>query len=143
MEVDPPKPEEEKKADTSGGEDNNKTGEQAAEDAKPEDVEMKSESKEEEVKSPPKKEMRTEKRKKIVSKTIDLPVTSRVVGALSRDKMETAVEQEKKFTNADRGEADRLTAKNSVEEYIYSIREKISEELEVGYVIYYFVQEVN
>merc|ERR1712012_1393709 len=78
----------------------------------------------------PKKEMKTEKRKKVVSKTIDLPVTSIVVGAMSRDKLDNAVEQEKVLVNQDTYEANRLVAKNAVEEYIYSIREKISEELE-------------
>ena len=60
----------------------------------------------------PKKEYRTEKRKKVVSKTIDLPVTSRVIGALSRDKLDAAVEQEKTLTNQDSYEAKRLVAKN-------------------------------
>ena len=143
MEVDAPKDE----AATDNKQDSDKPSEgDASKDkaAASEDTEMKEEasakSSEEAkseaeqqppVKSPPKKEMRTEKRKKIVSKTIDLPVTSRVMGALSRDKMEAAVEQEKKLVNCDLNEAERLTSKNSVEEYIYSIREKISEELEV------------
>ena len=34
------------------------------------------------------------------------------------------------MNNQDRNEADRLTAKNSVEEYIYDIRGKLCEELE-------------
>ena len=34
------------------------------------------------------------------------------------------------MANQDRNEADRLTAKNSVEEYIYEIRGKLCEELE-------------
>ena len=34
------------------------------------------------------------------------------------------------MNNQDRAEADRLTAKNSVEEYIYDIRGKLCEELE-------------
>jgi len=79
---------------------------------------------------PSKKEVKTEKRKKVISKTIDLPVTSIVVGAMSRDKLENALEQEKVLVNQDTYESNRLVAKNAVEEYIYSIREKISEELE-------------
>merc|ERR1712025_393368 len=58
------------------------------------------------------------------------PVTSIVVGALSRDKLEAATEQEKTLTNQDAYESTRLVAKNSVEEYIYAIREKMYEELE-------------
>merc|ERR1712029_1230539 len=81
-----------------------------------------------------KKEVRTEKRKKVISKTIDLPVTSIVVGAMSRDKLETAVEQEKVLVNQDTYESNRLVAKNAVEEYIYNIREKMSEELE-SYIV--------
>ena len=103
MEVDPPKEEGEKKESN---------GDAPAEDAaKPEDAEMKDAegSKDE---AAPKKEIKTEKRKKIVSKTIDLPVTSRVVGALSRDKLEAASEQEKTLTNQDSYEKDRLVAKN-------------------------------
>ena len=67
---------------------------------------------EEVKKEEPKKEMKTEKRKKVVSKTIDLPVTSIVIGALSRDKLEAASEQEKTLTNQDLYEKDRLVAKN-------------------------------
>ena len=56
---------------------------------------------------PAKKEYRTEKRKKVISKTIDLPVTSIVVGAMSRDKLEAAVEQEKVLVNQDTYEGNR------------------------------------
>jgi len=122
MEVDPPKEENDKKdsnGDAPAGTD---------EPPKGEDTEMKdAEGTKEEA---PKKEFKTEKRKKVVSKTIDLPVTSIVVGALSRDKLEAATEQEKTLTNQDAYESTRLVAKNSVEEYIYAIREKMYEELE-------------
>lgn len=121
MEVDPPKEEGEKKE---------ANGEAPADDtAKAEDAEMK-DAAAEGAKEEPKKEMKTEKRKKVVSKTIDLPVTSIVIGALSRDKLEAASEQEKTLTNQDLYEKDRLVAKNNVEEYIYAIREKLYEELE-------------
>jgi len=127
MEVDPPK-EEAASADAPAPEGNDK------EPPKSEDAEMK-EDEASGAASPkaaeePKKEMKTEKRKKVVSKTIDLPVTSIVVGAMSRDKLDNAVEQEKVLVNQDTYESDRLVAKNAVEEYIYSIREKICEELE-------------
>merc|ERR1719447_1461009 len=127
MEVDPPK-EEAAPADAPAPEGTDK------EPPKSEDAEMK-EDEASGAASPkaaeePKKEMKTEKRKKVVSKTIDLPVTSIVVGAMSRDKLDNAVEQEKVLVNQDTYESDRLVAKNAVEEYIYSIREKICEELE-------------
>jgi hypothetical protein len=70
-----------------------------------------------------------EKRKKTVTKNIDLPVTS-LVGSYSRDKLERSVDQEKAMTSQDVQETERLTAKNAVEEYIYGIREKISDELQ-------------
>lgn len=81
---------------------------------------------EEKPKLPPK----MVKQKKIVSKNIDLPVTSKAVGSLSRDKIERALAQETKFTVADVQEGERLVAKNAVEEYIYDIRDKIHDELE-------------
>jgi hypothetical protein len=138
MEVDPPKEEAEKKegdaaaaaaaASTEGG------GKEAT---KNEDAEMKDDSQDKQAAAegkleepPAKKEVKTEKRKKVVSKTIDLPVTPRVVGALSRDKLEAALVQEKTLADQDTYESNRLVAKNAVEEYIYNIREKISEVLE-------------
>lgn len=53
-----------------------------------------------------------------------------LVGSYSRDKLERSVDQEKAMTSQDIQETERLTAKNAVEEYIYGIREKISEELQ-------------
>lgn len=64
-----------------------------------------------------------------MTKTIDLSVTSRV-GSYSRDKIERSIEQEKSMVAQDLQETERLTAKNSVEEYIYGIREKIGTDLE-------------
>lgn len=124
MEVDPPKDEANANPDNAAS--NEKEGN------KNEDAEMKEEGNSDAPKAeePPKKEVRTEKRKKVVSKTIDLPVTSIVVGAMSRDKLETALEQERNLVNQDTYESDRLVAKNAVEEYIYNIREKICDELE-------------
>jgi len=78
----------------------------------------------------PKKDVKMEKRKKMVNKTIDLPVTSKVLGALSYEKMNHAISEETKMAKQDKEEADRLNAKNSVEEYIYDIRGKICDELE-------------
>ena len=110
MEVDPPK-EDAASADAPAPEGNDK------EPPKSEDAEMK-EDEASGAASPkaaeePKKEMKTEKRKKVVSKTIDLPVTSIVVGAMSRDKLDNAVEQEKVLVNQDTYESDRYVASNN------------------------------
>lgn len=131
MEVDPPK--EEAKADSNNGDAPPKTeaGDKGnAPKGAEGDTEMKDENEKTEEQPAAKKEVRTEKRKKVVSKTIDLPITTIVVGAMSRDKLETALEQEKVLVNQDIYEGHRLIAKNAVEEYIYSIREKIHDELE-------------
>merc|ERR1712107_402119 len=77
-----------------------------------------------------KKEVKMEKRKKTVNKTIELPVSSRVQGQLSFDKLQAATTTESMMAKADRDEAERPNAKNSVEEYIYEIRGKICDELE-------------
>merc|ERR1712088_814646 len=49
---------------------------------------------------------------------------------LSFDKLQAATTTESMMAKADRDEAERLNAKNSVEEYIYEIRGKICDELE-------------
>ena len=132
MEVDPPK--DDAAASADGQQPPAPSGEAGNEkEAKNEDAEMKdadSSKTAQSTEEQPKKEMRTEKRKKVISKTIDLPVTSIVVGCMSRDKMDAALEQEKVLLNQDQYEGQRLVAKNAVEEYIYNIREKMSEELE-------------
>jgi len=84
----------------------------------------------EEPKKEEKKEVKMEKRKKTVNKTIELPVSSRVQGQLSFDKLQAATTSETMMAKADRDEAERLNSKNSVEEYIYEIRGKICDELE-------------
>ncbi len=68
------------------------------------------------------------KRKKVVNKTIELPVTIRA-GSLSRDRLERLTAVETELAAGDAREQDRLNSKNSVEEYIYEIRSKISDEL--------------
>merc|ERR1711884_611816 len=91
-------------------------------DAKPDE---KAEEKKEE-----KKEVKMVKKKKIVNKTIDLPVSQRVNGQLSNERLQAAITEENSMNNQDKAEADRLVAKNNVEEYIYDIRGKLCEELE-------------
>merc|ERR1712018_50354 len=124
MEVDEKKEDAEKKE--GAGEEKMEGDEKA--DAKPA-AEDKMET-EETKKEGEKKEVKMEKRKKTVNKTIELPVSSRVQGQLSFDKLQAATTTESMMAKADRDEAERLNAKNSVEEYIYEIRGKICDELE-------------
>jgi len=77
-----------------------------------------------------KKEVKMEKRKKIVNKTIELPVSSKVLGQMSSERLQEMATEEINLARQDKNEADRLTAKNSVEEYIYEIRGKLCDELE-------------
>merc|ERR1712079_592545 len=109
--------------------------------AKPDNVEAKPEEKMEtegdakpeekaEDKKAEKKEVKMVKKKKTVNKTIDLPVSQRVNGQLSAERLQAAITEETTMNNQDRAEADRLVAKNNVEEYIYDIRGKLCEELE-------------
>merc|ERR1712038_1839087 len=98
-------------------------------DAKTEEkMETSSEAKPEEKKEE-KKEVKMEK-KKTVNKTVELPVSQRVNGQLSYERLQAAITEENTMNNQDRAEADRLVAKNNVEEYIYDIRGKLCEELE-------------
>lgn len=125
MDVDESKPTEEAK----------KEGENADSTAKPESEETKKEEDKmdtaDEAKKPEeKKEVKMEKRKKIVNKTIDLPISARVQGQLSNEKLREKTTEELALASQDRAEAERLTAKNSVEEYIYEIRGKLCDELE-------------
>merc|ERR1719189_2785018 len=83
-----------------------------------------------EAKPEQKKEVKMVKKKKIVNKTVDLPVSQRVNGQLSYERLQAAITEENTMNNQDRAEADRLVAKNNVEEYIYDIRGKLCEELE-------------
>merc|ERR1711962_562889 len=53
-----------------------------------------------------KKEVKMEKRKKTVNKTIELPVSSRVQGQLSFDKLQAATTTESMMAKADRDEAE-------------------------------------
>jgi len=104
-------------------------------EAKPTEGEAAAEKSEEkmetaETKPEEKKEVKMVKRKKVVNKNIDLPVSQRVNGQLSYERLQAATQEEISMSNQDKSEADRLTAKNSVEEYIYDIRGKLCEELE-------------
>jgi molecular chaperone DnaK (HSP70) len=126
MEVDDKKEDGEKK---EGGEEKME-GEEKKEEAAKEGGEDKMETEDAKKKEGDKGEVKMEKRKKTVNKTIELPVSSRVQGQLSFDKLQAATTSETLMAKADRDEAERLNSKNSVEEYIYEIRGKICDELE-------------
>merc|ERR1711963_1315422 len=100
-------------------------GGEAPAEAKPEEKMETGEAKPEE-----KKEVKMVKRKKVVNKTIDLPISQRVNGQLSSKRLQNAILEENTMNNQDKAEAERLVAKNNVEEYIYDIRGKLCEELE-------------
>jgi len=117
------------------------TKEEDKKEAKPDEADVKAEEKMEtggeakpeektEEKKEEKKEVKMVKKKKIVNKNIDLPVSQRVNGQLSNERLQAAISEENSMNNQDRAEADRLVAKNNVEEYIYDIRGKLCEELE-------------
>jgi len=137
MEVEEPKDETNKKEDASDSASNDKTSEKIngdkVEDAEMKDADKNNENEDKEKKENDQKEKsppKMVKKKKTISKTIDLPITSQAVGALPKTKLEEAMTQEATFTQKDLQESDRLNAKNSVEEYIYDIRGKIHDELE-------------
>ena len=78
---------------------------------------------------PPPEPVKMEKRKKIIHKTIDLPITTMAVGTLSYDRLQDAIGFERTMCKQDRTETERLTAKNCVEEYVYDIRSRINDDL--------------
>jgi len=78
----------------------------------------------------PSTEAQAEAPKKSKTKQIDLVVCSRMSGHLSEERLEEAVQEEASMRAQDKQESERLTAKNSFEEYIYDIRAKLCDELE-------------
>jgi len=83
------------------------------------------ENKDKEEKAP-----QAEAPKKPKTKAVDLPVSSRMLGHMSEEKLECAQQEERSMHAQDKQESERLTAKNSFEEYIYDIRGKLCDELE-------------
>ena len=70
-----------------------------------------------------------EKKTKIVTKSVDLPVSARVP-SLSADELNVLLEQELHMISQDKLEKERADAKNAVEEYVYDMRDKISSTFE-------------
>ncbi|XP_053973467.1 97 kDa heat shock protein isoform X2 [Hylaeus anthracinus] len=66
-------------------------------------------------------------KKKIPVRTIELPVESYGCGLSQRD-LNAALEKECKMIAEDRQEKERVDARNALEEYVYDLRAKLSEE---------------
>lgn len=72
---------------------------------------------------------KTEKKKKVTQKTIELPISANVRGSLAYDSLIDFTNIERSLTNQDKHEAERLISKNNVEEYVYDIRSRINDDL--------------
>ncbi|XP_026824176.1 97 kDa heat shock protein isoform X2 [Ooceraea biroi] len=66
-------------------------------------------------------------KKKIAIRTIELPIDANACGLSLRD-LDAAVEKEGKMIAEDRQEKERVDARNALEEYVYDLRAKLSEE---------------
>lgn len=76
---------------------------------------------------PTEPEDKKEEKKKSVTKTIDLRIESVTHGYSTMD-LNNYIEQEGKMVAADRQEKERIDVRNSLEEYIYDMRGRISSE---------------
>ncbi|VVC33836.1 Heat shock protein 70kD, peptide-binding domain,Heat shock protein 70 family,Heat shock protein [Cinara cedri] len=72
-------------------------------------------------------EEKKEEKKKSITKTIDLRIESITHGYSTMD-LNNYIEQEGKMVAADRQEKERIDVRNSLEEYIYDMRSRISSE---------------
>ncbi|XP_053598001.1 97 kDa heat shock protein [Microplitis demolitor] len=70
-------------------------------------------------------------KKKLPVRSIDLPIEIHA-GGLSQNELDTAMEKEGKMVAEDRQEKERIDAKNALEEYVYDLRGKISDEDQLG-----------
>ncbi|XP_011641017.1 heat shock 70 kDa protein 4 isoform X1 [Pogonomyrmex barbatus] len=66
-------------------------------------------------------------KKKVPIRTIDLPIEANVCGLSPRD-LDAAIEKEGKMIAEDKQEKERVDARNALEEYVYDLRAKLSEE---------------
>ncbi|OWF53905.1 heat shock 70 kDa protein 4-like [Mizuhopecten yessoensis] len=97
------------------------SNEQSSEQPNEQPTEKKSEEKNDEKEE--------KKKKKKTVKVIDLPVESRVP-QMAREQVHLLVEKENQMIMQDKLEMERSNAKNSVEEYVYELREKLYSQLE-------------
>ncbi|KAL4703379.1 hypothetical protein ACJJTC_011168 [Scirpophaga incertulas] len=83
-----------------------------------------------------KKDKSKDKSKKVLVKTIELPIDARTHG-YSQQELNGYMEQEGKMQAQDRQEKERADARNALEEYVYELRGKLSE----GECLHDFVAE--
>lgn len=76
---------------------------------------------------PAEPEEKKEEKKKSVTKTIDLRIESLTHGYSTMD-LNNYIEQEGKMVASDRQEKERIDVRNSLEEYIYDMRSRVSSE---------------
>ncbi|XP_029165256.1 97 kDa heat shock protein isoform X3 [Nylanderia fulva] len=77
-------------------------------------------------------------KKKVPIRTVDLPIEANVCGLSPRD-LDAAIEKEGKMIAEDKQEKERVDARNALEEYVYDLRAKLSEENQLAT----FVTEVD
>ncbi|XP_041973071.1 heat shock 70 kDa protein 4 isoform X2 [Aricia agestis] len=83
-----------------------------------------------------KKDKSKDKSKKVLVKTIELPIDAKTHG-FSQHELNGYMEQEGKMQAQDRQEKERADARNALEEYVYELRGKLSE----GEMLHDFVAE--
>ncbi|CAK1551751.1 unnamed protein product [Leptosia nina] len=82
------------------------------------------------------KKDKSKEKKKVIVKTIELPIDSRTHG-YSQTEVNSFSEQEGKMQAQDRQEKERADARNALEEYVYELRGKLSD----GEVLHDFIAE--
>lgn len=70
-----------------------------------------------------------EKKKRAGFNLVELPVKVELVGQYNSSELNGLIESECKMVSADRQERDRIDARNTLEEYVYELRSKLSDEL--------------
>ncbi|KAK0177021.1 hypothetical protein PV328_001112 [Microctonus aethiopoides] len=70
-------------------------------------------------------------KKKIPVRLVELPIEIHA-GGLAQHELDAAIEKEGKMVAEDRQEKERIDARNALEEYVYDLRAKISDEDELG-----------
>uniref|UniRef100_A0A4W3J0D6 Heat shock protein 4a n=1 Tax=Callorhinchus milii TaxID=7868 RepID=A0A4W3J0D6_CALMI len=102
-------------------------------DDTPMETDLQSQAKEEEVmlitpvtsKEDKNKDQPQAKKAKVKTKTVDLPIDSKLHSQLSQQMLNAFTENEGKMIMQDKLEKERNDAKNAVEEYVYESREKL------------------
>ncbi|XP_013872292.1 heat shock 70 kDa protein 4a isoform X1 [Austrofundulus limnaeus] len=127
METDQTVKEEENKMQVDQDDQKPKDGDNGDKKTEAEEMEMSTGEAKEEKKSdqPPQA-----KKAKVKTKTVDLPIESKLQWQLPSDELNVFVENEGKMIMQDKLEKERNDAKNNVEEYVYDMRDKLHGVLE-------------